>query len=225
MSFNHAQFIWSAADILRGTYKQHQYGDVILPFTVLSRLDSVLAPTKAKVLEVLGDGEWDPEPPAAMLRARAGHDFSFHNRSRHDLKSLQGDPDNLEENLRDYVNSFSQNVREIFEKYAFEDRIIELAQHDLLLQVLQHFAKVDLHPKVVSNEKMGHIFEELIRKFAEASNETAGEHFTPRDVIDLMVTLLLAHAPDLGKDHVAREIYETFIARGIQTRANCDLAA
>lgn len=214
MSFNHAQFIWSAADILRGTYKQHQYGDVILPFTVLSRLDSVLAPTKAKVLEVLGDGEWDPEPPAAMLRARAGHDFSFHNRSRHDLKSLQGDPDNLEENLRDYVNSFSQNVREIFEKYAFEDRIIELAQHDLLLQVLQHFAKVDLHPKVVSNEKMGHIFEELIRKFAEASNETAGEHFTPRDVIDLMVTLLLAHAPDLGKDHVAREIYDPTVGTG-----------
>lgn len=214
MSFNHAQFIWSAADILRGTYKQHQYGDVILPFTVLSRLDAVLAPSKQRVLEVLGDAQWDPEPPTAMLRNRAGHEYTFFNTSRHDLKSLQGDPDNLEENLRDYVSAFSSNVREIFEKYAFEDRIIELAQNDLLLQVLQHFAKVDLHPNAVSNEKMGHIFEELIRKFAEASNETAGEHFTPRDVIDLMVTLLLAHAEDLGKDHVAREIYDPTAGTG-----------
>ncbi len=212
--FNHAQFIWSAADILRSTYKQHQYGDVILPFTVLARLDAVLAPTKEAVVRELAGFDRDRMPPAAMLRKKAGHQYSFFNASRHDLKSLQGDPDNLEENLRDYVGAFSENVRDIFEKYKFEDAIIDLARNDLLLQVLQHFAKVDLHPDAVSNEQMGHIFEELIRKFAEASNETAGEHFTPREVIELMVTILLDGDPDLGKDHVVRSVYDPTAGTG-----------
>ncbi|MCT1654601.1 type I restriction-modification system subunit M [Brachybacterium muris] len=213
-TFNHAQFIWSAADILRSTYKQHQYGDVILPFTVLARLDAVLAPTKEAVVRELAGFDRDRMPSAAMLRNKAGHEYSFFNASRHDLKSLQGDPDNLEENLRDYVGAFSENVRDIFEKYKFEDAIIDLARNDLLLQVLQHFAKVDLHPQAVSNEQMGHIFEELIRKFAEASNETAGEHFTPREVIELMVTILLDGDPDLGKDHVVRSVYDPTAGTG-----------
>ncbi|MCT2262395.1 type I restriction-modification system subunit M [Brachybacterium muris] len=213
-TFNHAQFIWSAADILRSTYKQHQYGDVILPFTVLARLDAVLAPTKEAVVRELAGFDQDRMPSAAMLRNKAGHEYSFFNASRHDLKSLQGDPDNLEENLRDYVGAFSENVRDIFEKYKFEDAIIDLARNDLLLQVLQHFAKVDLHPQSVSNEQMGHIFEELIRKFAEASNETAGEHFTPREVIELMVTILLDGDPDLGKDHVVRSVYDPTAGTG-----------
>ncbi|EYT49659.1 type I restriction-modification system subunit M [Brachybacterium muris] len=213
-TFNHAQFIWSAADILRSTYKQHQYGDVILPFTVLARLDAVLAPTKEAVVRELAGFDRDRMPSAAMLRNKAGHEYSFFNVSRHDLKSLQGDPDNLEENLRDYVGAFSENVRDIFEKYKFEDAIIDLARNDLLLQVLQHFAKVDLHPQAVSNEQMGHIFEELIRKFAEASNETAGEHFTPREVIELMVTILLDGDPDLGKDHVVRSVYDPTAGTG-----------
>ncbi len=212
--FNHAQFIWSAADILRSTYKQHQYGDVILPFTVLARLDAVQAPTKEAVVRELAGFDRDRMPSAAMLRAKAGHEYSFFNASRHDLRSLQGDPDNLEENLRDYVGAFSENVRDIFEKYKFEDAIIDLARNDLLLQVLQHFAKVDLHPDAVSNEQMGHIFEELIRKFAEASNETAGEHFTPREVIELMVTILLDGDPDLGKDHVVRSVYDPTAGTG-----------
>lgn len=213
-TFNHAQFIWSAADILRSTYKQHQYGDVILPFTVLARLDAVLAPTKEAVVRELAGFDRDRMPSAAMLRKKAGHEYSFFNASRHDLRSLQGDPDNLEQNLRDYVGAFSENVRDIFEKYKFEDAIIDLARHDLLLQVLQHFAKVDLHPRAVSNEQMGHIFEELIRKFAEASNETAGEHFTPREVIELMVTILLDGDPDLGKDHVVRSVYDPTAGTG-----------
>lgn len=213
-TFNHAQFIWSAADILRSTYKQHQYGDVILPFTVLARLDAVLAPTKEAVVRELAGFDRDRMPSTAMLRKKAGHEYSFFNASRHDLKSLQGDPDNLEENLRDYVGAFSENVRDIFEKYKFEDAIIDLARNDLLLQVLQHFAKVDLHPQSVSNEQMGHIFEELIRKFAEASNETAGEHFTPREVIELMVTILLDGDPDLGKDHVVRSVYDPTAGTG-----------
>lgn len=177
--FNHASFIWSAADLLRGTYKQHQYGNIILPFTVLARLDGVLAPTKQAVLTAIEGLDPDQAPSAGMLRNRAGHDYSFYNRSRHDLTTLHGDVDNLEENLRDYVNAFSPNVRDIFDQYKFDETIIDLANNDLLLEILQHFAKADLRPEVVSNEVMGHIFEELIRKFAEASNETAGEHFTP----------------------------------------------
>ena len=217
--FNHASFIWGAADILRGTYKQHQYGDVILPFTVLFRLDAVLAPTKEDVLEAIGPTYVDTEPPLAMIRNRtkqAGneHTYNFFNRSRHTLKTLQGDPDNLEENLRDYVNAFSENVREIFQKYEFEQTISGLAQHDLLLQVLQHFTKANLHPDAVSNEQMGHIFEELIRKFAEASNETAGEHFTPREVIDLMVTLLLHDDEELTTPGIGRDVYDPTAGTG-----------
>ena len=212
--FNHASFIWGAADILRGTYKQHEYGDIILPFTVLFRLDAVLAPTKEAVLEAIGRTYVDTEPPIAMLRNRADHPYSFFNRSQHDIKSLQGDPDNLEENLRDYVNAFSSNVRDIFMRYKLEDTIVDLASHDLLLQILQHFSKANLHPDAVSNEKMGHIFEELIRKFAEASNETAGEHFTPREVIDLMVTLLLNGEEDLSTPGVIREVYDPTAGTG-----------
>lgn len=210
--FNHASFIWSAADILRGTYKQHQYGDVILPFTVLARLDAVLVPTKAAVLSAV-EG-FDEHVPQAVLRKQAGHTYSFFNRSRHELRTLQRDPDNLESNLRDYVNAFSANVRDIFEQYKIEDTIVDLARHDLLLQVLQHFAKVDLHPNAVSNEQMGHIFEELIRKFAEASNETAGEHFTPREVIELMVSILVEGDEQLGKDHVVRSVYDPTAGTG-----------
>lgn len=211
---NHAQFIWSVADTLRGAYKQHQYGDVILPFTVLARLDAVLAPTKEAVLEAVEGFEPDQEPPLGMLRARAGHHYSFFNRSRHTLKTLRGDADNIEENLRGYVNGFSENIRDIFEQYKFEDTIIDLARHDLLLQVLQHFAKTDLHPDQVSNDQMGHIFEELIRKFAEASNETAGEHFTPREVIELMVTLLLNEEEDLTTAGVVRDVYDPTAGTG-----------
>ncbi|WP_293699730.1 N-6 DNA methylase, partial [uncultured Agrococcus sp.] len=212
--FNHAQFIWSAADLLRGTYKQHQYGDIILPFTVLTRLDAVLAPTKAAVLDAVAGYDPDEEPPLAMLRHKAGHEYSFFNRSQHSLGTLQGDPDNLEENLRDYVGAFSANVRDIFEKYKLEDTIVELASNDLLLQIMQHFAKADLHPKHVGNEQMGHIFEELIRKFAEASNETAGEHFTPREVVELMVTLLLEGDEDLMTPGVIRDIYDPTAGTG-----------
>lgn len=211
---NHASFIWNAADILRGTYKQHQYGSIILPFTVLARLDAVLAETKAAVVEALEGYSVDEEPPLAMLRNRANHQYSFFNRSQHTLKTLQGDADNLEQNLRDYVNSFSANVRDIFEQYKFEEVIQDLGAHDLLLQILQHFAKADLHPRNVDNDQMGHIFEELIRRFAEASNETAGEHFTPREVIELMVTLLLTDDEDLMKQAVVRDVYDPTAGTG-----------
>ena len=162
-SLNYSQFIWNVADVLRGTYKQHQYGQIILPFTVLARLDAVLEPTKQAVLEAADGYVLDTIPPA-MLSARAGHDYSFYNLSQHNLKTVANDPDTLEQNLRSYINQFSENVRDIFEKYKFEDTIADLAAHNLLYQVIQHFSRVNLHPDQVSNEQMGNIFEELIRK-------------------------------------------------------------
>jgi type I restriction enzyme M protein len=213
---NHASFIWSIADLLRGNYKAHQYGDFILPFTVLRRLDCVLADTKDDVLEVVAHAKEQGRPVRPVLLVKeAGHKHLFYNTSRFDMKALLGDPENLRENLRDYVNSFSENVRDIFEKYKIEDRIEELEESNLLFLVVQRFAEVDLHPEAVSNEEMGHIFEELIRKFAEASNETAGEHFTPREVIELMVDVLFAaDGKELRDKDIVRSIYDPTAGTG-----------
>jgi type I restriction enzyme M protein len=184
LSNNHATFIWSIADLLRGSFKAHQYGDIILPFTVLRRLDAVLAPTKQAVFAAVEQAKKDGIPVrAALLKKKAGHGYTFWNESRFDLKAALGDSENLAANLLDYVNGFSENVKDIFDKYKISERIAELDEHDLLFLVTHKFAEVDLSPAKVPNEEMGHIFEELIRKFAEASNETAGEHFTPRDVV------------------------------------------
>ncbi|MGP5600017.1 type I restriction-modification system subunit M [Glutamicibacter arilaitensis] len=213
---NHATFIWSIADLLRGNFKAHQYGDFILPFTVLRRLDAVLADTKPKVLEAVADAEAKGLPVRpVLLKTRAGHQHSFYNTSRYDLTTLVGDPENLRENLLAYLNAFSENVRDIFTKYKIEDRIEELEESNLLLLVIQQFADVDLHPNSVSNAEMGHIFEELIRKFAEASNETAGEHFTPREVIELMVDLLFANDDEALRDgDIVRSVYDPTAGTG-----------
>ncbi|WP_258380631.1 type I restriction-modification system subunit M [Clavibacter michiganensis] len=216
LSNNHANFIWSIADLLRGSFKAHQYGDIILPFTVLRRLDAVLAPTKQAVFAAVEQAEADGVPVrASLLKNKAGHGYTFWNESRFDLASALGDSENLAANLLDYVTGFSENVKDIFEKYKMSDRIAELDEHDLLFLVTQKFAGVDLSPASVPNEEMGHIFEELIRKFAEASNETAGEHFTPRDVIELMVDILLAPESDtLAKANVVRSVYDPTAGTG-----------
>jgi type I restriction enzyme M protein len=190
---NLSAFIWAIANLLRGTYKQADYGKVVLPFTVLRRLDAVLEPTKQAVLEEakkLGDS------PAAehVLPSKAKADFF--NTSRYTLATIANDPANVKANLIDYVNGFSANVRDIFDRYKFSEQLHTLEENDLLYLVLQKFAEVDLHPARVDNTQMGSIFEELIRKFAEASNETAGEHFTPREVVRLMVSLLFTEHPD-----------------------------
>ncbi|MCC9068631.1 type I restriction-modification system subunit M [Arthrobacter cryoconiti] len=213
---NYASFIWGIADLLRGNFKAHQYGDFILPFTVLSRLDSVLADTKPQVLEAVKEANEKGMPVRpVLLRTKAGHQHSFYNTSVYDLKKLVGDPENIRENLLAYINGFSLNVHDIFSKYKIEDRIEELEENNLLLLVVQRFAEVDLHPKRVSNAKMGHIFEELIRKFAEASNETAGEHFTPREVIELMVDLLFdADGKDLTDKDIVRSVYDPTAGTG-----------
>lgn len=190
---NNGAFIWSIANLLRGVYKQADYGKVILPFTVLRRLDALLEPTKDAVLETFEKRKGQPglEHILPTVSKQA-----FYNTSKFTLAKLAGDPANLRANLLNYVEGFSSNVRDIFERYAFPSQLITLEENDLLYLVLQKFAAVDLHPDRVSNTEMGLIFEELIRKFAEASNETAGEHFTPREVVRLIVSLLFTEHPD-----------------------------
>ncbi|MCP3400505.1 class I SAM-dependent DNA methyltransferase [Bradyrhizobium sp. CCGB20] len=206
-------FIWSVADLLRGDYKPADYGKVILPFTVLRRLDCVLAPTKDDVLaefEKRKKAGLNPEP---FLKRKAKQ--SFFNTSPMDLKKLLGDAAHVGPNLLSYVQGFSAEVRDIFEKFEFANQVERLSKAKLLYQVAEKFAGVDLHPDRVSNSQMGLVFEELIRKFAEASNETAGDHFTPRDVIRLMVDLLFIEDDDaLSKPGIVRTIYDPTAGTG-----------
>ncbi|SEA89793.1 type I restriction-modification system subunit M [Acidovorax soli] len=183
-----ASFIWSIAELLRGDYKQSEYGKVILPFTVLRRLDCVLEPTKAAVVAEHQAMKDSGMPMEQFLLDKSG--MSFFNSSPMDMGKLLNDPANLRANVISYLEGFSENVRDIFEKFEFDKQVLKLDSANLLFLVVQKFASVDLHPSNVSNAAMGHMFEELIRKFAELSNETAGEHFTPREVIRLMVNLL-----------------------------------
>lgn len=201
-------FIWSVADLLRGDYKQSEYGRVILPFTVLRRLDCVLAPTKEAVLEAAANDHPDP----MLLRASQ---TTFFNRSPLDLVKLVGDQDNIATNLLSYIQGFSPEVRDIFEQFEFAAQIDRLAKNGLLYQVTERFAGIDLHPSAVDNNQMGLVFEELIRRFAEISNETAGEHFTPREVIRLMVNLIFVEDDDvLSKPSVVRTIYDPTAGTG-----------
>ena len=210
---NLSSFIWSVADLLRGNYKQSEYGKVILPFTVLRRLDCVLEPSKAAVLAELkarATAGLNPEP---FLLKKSGQ--LFYNTSPLDLKKLMGDQDHIGENLRAYLQAFSGPVRDIFEHFEFHVQLDRLTKAGLLYLVTEKFATIDLHPNVVTNAQMGVVFEELIRRFAELSNETAGEHFTPREVIRLMVNLLFVEDDDvLTKPGVVRSIYDPTAGTG-----------
>ncbi len=189
-------FLWSVADLLRGPYKPAQYGRVILPLTVLRRLDCVLEPTREKVLAKVAELKAKKvEPLDAVLNKAAG--ASFHNTSKFSFSAIAGDPDKVAPNLTKFIKSFSANVRDVFEKFNFEPEIARLEENNRLFLVIQKFAEFDLHPKAVSNIEMGYIFEDLVRRFNEAANETAGDHFTPREVIRLMVNVLFAPDRDL----------------------------
>jgi type I restriction enzyme M protein len=210
---SHAAFIWSVAELLRGDYKQSDYGKVILPFTVLRRLDCVLEPTKPAVLKAFEKRRALGSAAGPFLTAKSG--FSFYNTSPMDFAVLQGDSANIKANLLAYINAFSENVRDIFDRFDFATQIEKLDGSNLLFQILQKFAAVDLHPDVVSNADMGLMFEELIRRFAELSNETAGEHFTPREVIRLMVNLLfIADDKVLTQPGVVRTLYDPAAGTG-----------
>ena len=210
---NLSSFIWSVADLLRGDYRQSEYGKVILPFTVLRRLDCVLEATKPAVLAELAKREKAGLNPEPFLLRKSGQ--LFYNTSPLDLKRLMGDQDHIGENLRAYMHAFSPAVRDIFESFDFHTQIDRLTKSGLLYLVTEKFATIDLHPDAVSNAQMGAVFEELIRKFAELSNETAGEHFTPREVIRLMVNLLFIEDDDaLTKPGVVRSIYDPTAGTG-----------
>jgi len=191
---NHSEivsFLWGVADLIRDTFKRGKYQDVILPLTVLRRVDAVLAPTKARVLETQSHLKAKKlENPEAQLRKASG--FAFYNTSLYDFEKLLADAPHLPANLRNYLAGFSPNMREVFEKFDFDNTISKLNEAGLLFQVMERFKSVNLHPDAVDNPTMGTIFEELIRRFNEALNENPGEHFTPRDVVHLMVDLLLA---------------------------------
>ena len=194
---NHSEivsFLWSTADLIRDSFKRGKYQDVILPLTVLRRIDCVLAPTKPQVLERNASLKGKLENLDPQLRKASG--FAFYNTSQYDFERLLADPSNIAANLRNYINGFSENMREVIEKFDFDNTITKLEASDLLFKVVERFKNVDLHPDRVDNPTMGTIFEELIRKFNEALDENPGEHFTPRDVVHLMVDLMLAGDED-----------------------------
>lgn len=206
-------FIWSVADLLRGDYKQADYGKVILPFTVLRRIDCVLESTKQAVLAEFAAKTAAGVNPEPFVLRKAGQ--TFYNTSPLDMRRLMGDQDNIAANLSAYIQGFSPDVRDIFERFEFAAQIDRLAKAKLLYQVTEKFARIDLHPDKVTNHQMGLVFEELIRKFSELSNETAGEHFTPREVIRLMVNLLFVEDDAiLSKPGVVRTIYDPTAGTG-----------
>ena len=216
LNVNHGEivsFIWGVADLIRDTFKRGKYQDVILPFTVLRRLDCVLAPTKEKVLVANAKFKGKLDKTEDILCKVSG--FAFYNTSRYDFEKLLHDAPNLAANLRNYINGFSPNMREVVEKFDFTNTISKLDEAGLLFKVMERFKGVDLHPDKVDNPTMGTIFEELIRKFNEALNENPGEHFTPRDVVHLMVSLLLAgDEKRLRKEGLGLMIYDPCCGTG-----------
>lgn len=184
-------FIWSIADLIRDVFKRSKYQDVILPFTVLRRIDCVMIPTREKVRSTYADVKDRLDNPDPLLRRASG--FAFYNTSKFDFDALVSDSKDLALNLKAYINGFSPNMRQVLEKFDFMNTIDKLDDAGLLFLVLERFNTIDLHPDVVTNHEMGYIFEELIRRFNEALNEKTGEHFTPREVIDLMVDLVVAY--------------------------------
>lgn len=205
--------IWSTADLLRGDYKQSDYGKVILPFTLLRRLECVLSPTRQEVLDEYEARKALNIPLEKFLVRKSKH--SFFNTSKFDLSKLLSDSSNIADNLESYINAFSPNTFEIFEKYEFSAQIEKLKENNLLYLIVEKFANFDLDPKNVSNHKMGLLFEELIRKFAEQSNETAGEHFTPRDIVRLTTSLLFVEDDEaLTKSGIVRSLYDPTAGTG-----------
>ena len=208
-----ANFIWSVADLLRGDYKQADYGKIILPFTLLRRLDCVLEGTKDAVLKEYEAHKHSGAGLDHRLKRKSAQ--AFYNTSPFTLPGLLDDQKHVRQNLIAYVGDFSEDARDVFERFKFTERVAELEDKDLLFQLVQKFAGVDLHPDTVPNETMGLVFEELIRKFAEASNETAGEHFTPREVIQLIVHCLFAGDDEaLSKPGVVRSMYDPTAGTG-----------
>ena len=219
-----ASLIWSIADKLVGVYKPHEYGDVILPLTVLKRFDSVLSDTKDKVLEM---SKKYPETFAKrdfILKETAGQ--KFYNTSKYDFKKLLDDPDNIEENFYNYINGYSDEVKDIIKNFDLNKQIEKMAGNGILYQVIDTFnsEKANLHPSYVSNIEMGYIFEEIIRRFNELSNEEAGQHYTPREVIELMVNLIFEDEEDLADSSKIKTVYDGACGTGGMLTASMEYA-
>lgn len=217
MNFNEiTSFLWGTADLLRNTYKQHEYGAIILPFTVMRRVDIVLIPTKEKVLEVDSNTPKDSKFRESKLMKAAGN-IGFYNTSKFTMESLRDEPDDIKGNLVNYVTGFSADMLDVFDKFGIYDVIKKLDENDLLFNIVDRFCEpqADLGPESVSNAQMGDIYEELIRKFSEVSNETAGEHFSPRDGLALASELLIAGAEDdLTKPYGIVKVYDPCAGTG-----------
>ncbi|MBW4708118.1 type I restriction-modification system subunit M [Roseobacter sp. YSTF-M11] len=212
-------FVWSIAELLRGDFKQSEYGKVILPFVVLRRLDCILEESKQNVLDMAESlpNDMDDEARDTLLSGAVGQDIRIYNLSRFTFASLKGqDAKDIHKNLLDYITKFSGNVRDIFlDKFLFTDQLKRLNDAGLLYQVFDRFTQIDLHPNAISNLEMGYLFEDLIRRFSEISNETAGEHYTPREVIRLIVSLLLINDKDaLTGSGVIRQVYDPAAGTG-----------
>lgn len=219
-----ASLIWSIADKLVGVYKPHEYGDVILPLTVLKRFDSVLSDTKDKVLEM---SKKYPETFAKrdfILKETAGQ--KFYNTSKYDFKKLLDDPDNIEENFYNYINGYSDEVKDIIKNFDLNKQIEKMAGNGILYQVIDTFnsEKANLHPNYVSNIEMGYIFEEIIRRFNELSNEEAGQHYTPREVIELMINLIFEDEEDLADSSKIKTVYDGACGTGGMLTASMEYA-
>ncbi len=207
-----ANFIWGIADLIRDTFKRGKYQDVILPFTVLRRIDCVLEPTKDDVVDAYNRYASQLSDPTQLLCSKSG--YAFYNVSPFTFERLLKDAPNLAANLRSYINDFSPNMREVLEKFGFENTIKELDDTDLLYAVMERFKNIDLHPDKVLNHEMGYIFEELIRKFNEALNENPGEHFTPREVIRLMVDVSLTKDAEVRQPGIVLKVYDPCCGTG-----------
>lgn len=209
-----ANLIWAIADKLTGVYKPHEYGKVILPLTVIRRFDCILSDTKEAVLAKHNSMAPDLPMREVFLKKTAG--YEFYNTSKYTFETMLDAPDSIEANFRNYLNGFSKNVREIIEKFKFDQEITTLAEKNLLFIVIQEFTtpKADLHPDKISNLEMGYIFEEIIRRFSEAHNEDAGQHYTPREVIELMVNILFNNDNDFLTKSIAKTIYDPACGTG-----------
>ena len=207
-------FIWDVANLIRDSFKRGKYQDVILPLTVLRRLDCVLAPTKEKVLARKAElGGLGLEAMDAQLKRASG--FAFYNTSQYNFERLLGDAPELASNLRNYIVGFSDDMRAVIERFDFDNTISKLDEAGLLYQVVERFGTLDLHPDLIDNPTMGTIFEELIRRFNEALDENPGEHFTPRDVVHLMVELMLAgDEEELSRVGIVRSVYDPCCGSG-----------